>query len=376
MGRRRLRPTRRLYLLVGAIVLVVAALLLRTLPPDGPVDEVGKARAAARAFLTRYVDADGRVARIDQGGDTVSEGQAYAMLLAVVAGDRQRFHRVWNWAATNLRRSDGLFAWRWSDGSVVDPQPASDADLDAAYALLLAWERFGDGGSRIEALRVGEAILSEHTTVVEDRRVLAAGPWAIGEPVVLNPSYFFPSAYDALVAASGDERWIELERSSYAVLDELMGGPSVLPPEWAVVDPSGRVRAAGGPEPDATGPPRFGFGAARIPVRFEAACGERAQDAAASLWPVFADAEELADVYDVRGEPVDRGRHPMMAVAASASARAAGAHAQAREWLDRAERLDRDRPTYYGSAWVALGRAFAAGLLGCRTPIPTTGGGR
>src|SRR5438045_6380113 len=40
------------------------------------------ATRTARAFLDRYVMGDGRVARIDQGGDTVSEGQAYALLLA------------------------------------------------------------------------------------------------------------------------------------------------------------------------------------------------------------------------------------------------------------------------------------------------------
>jgi len=35
------------------------------------------ARAAAESFLDRYVEPDGRVVRLDQGGDTVSEGQAY-----------------------------------------------------------------------------------------------------------------------------------------------------------------------------------------------------------------------------------------------------------------------------------------------------------
>ena len=37
---------------------------------------------AGQFFLRRYVDGDGRVVRRDQGGDTVSEGQAYGMLIA------------------------------------------------------------------------------------------------------------------------------------------------------------------------------------------------------------------------------------------------------------------------------------------------------
>ena len=57
--------------------------------------DLSSATAAARAFLTAYVDPDGRVVRRDQGGDTVSEGQGYALLLAVVLGDKARFQRVW-----------------------------------------------------------------------------------------------------------------------------------------------------------------------------------------------------------------------------------------------------------------------------------------
>ena len=41
------------------------------------------ARAADR-FLAGYVTGDGRVIRRDQGGDIVSEGQAYGMLIAEV----------------------------------------------------------------------------------------------------------------------------------------------------------------------------------------------------------------------------------------------------------------------------------------------------
>ena len=52
--------------------------------------------AAAQHFLDRYVDPDGRVVRIDQGGDTVGEGQAYGMLLAAAIGDSHRFDTIWS----------------------------------------------------------------------------------------------------------------------------------------------------------------------------------------------------------------------------------------------------------------------------------------
>lgn len=93
-----------------------------------------QARAAADRFLDRYVDGEGRVVRHDQGGDTVSEGQAYALLLAAALGDRRRFALVWRWTRERLQRPDGLLSFLWRDGKVEDPQAAADADLDAARA--------------------------------------------------------------------------------------------------------------------------------------------------------------------------------------------------------------------------------------------------
>jgi endoglucanase len=97
-----------------------------------------KPDTAAKAFLDTYVAEDGRVRRIDQGDDTVGEGQAYGMLLAAAVGDEDRFDAIWGWTKDNIRRPDGLLSFLWKDGKVADPEPASDADVDAARALLVA----------------------------------------------------------------------------------------------------------------------------------------------------------------------------------------------------------------------------------------------
>ena len=100
------------------------------------------ARIAGQKFLDEYVEPDGRVVRRDEGGDVVSEGQAYGMLIAVAVGDETRFRSIWKWTKTNLRRADGLLAWRWADNTVTDVNSAADADLDAARSLVLAGRRF------------------------------------------------------------------------------------------------------------------------------------------------------------------------------------------------------------------------------------------
>src|SRR5258706_10759520 len=66
-------------------------------------------QAAASRFLAKYTRPDGRVVRLDQGRDTVSEGQAYGMLLAEVAGAHPPFHRPWLWGHRPPEHPAGLF---------------------------------------------------------------------------------------------------------------------------------------------------------------------------------------------------------------------------------------------------------------------------
>ncbi|MCV6004958.1 glycosyl hydrolase family 8, partial [Escherichia coli] len=65
------------------------------------------------------------------------------MVIAAAVGDEDRFRAIWGWTRSALRRPDGLLSWRWADGRVVDANSATDADLDAARALLVAGRRFG-----------------------------------------------------------------------------------------------------------------------------------------------------------------------------------------------------------------------------------------
>ncbi|HEY6398569.1 MAG TPA: glycosyl hydrolase family 8, partial [Solirubrobacteraceae bacterium] len=226
---------------------------------SGPTSQ-DRAVAAARFFLDRYVTSDGRVSRLDQGGDTVGEGQAYGMLLAAAVGDSHRFDAIWGWTKNNLRRPDGLISFLWAHGHVQDPQAASDADLDASRALLVAGCRFQRPALRQEALQLSTAIM--HVEVgsasFQGAPVLAAGPWAISPPpVTVNPSYFSPASFLALQAASKDRRWGGLAASSRSITGALMQAPSRLPPDWARLEGNRPVPIGSPSNPQAT--PAFGF---------------------------------------------------------------------------------------------------------------------
>ena len=315
-----------------------------------------RAVGAAEYFLNRYVAPDGRVVRIDQGGDTVGEGQAYGMLLAAAIGDSHRFDTIWAWTQNNLRRPDGLISFLWRDGHVVDPQAASDADLDASRALLLAACRFHRPALRQQAIQLGSAIMSAEVASFQGAPVLTAGPWAVAPPITVNPSYFSPAAFAALSAASGDGRWDTLAASSRSITSKLMSGSSRLPPDWARLE-GGRPVPIGSPSAPQSRP-EFSFDAVRTLVRMAENPDPGGRLIAARAWPVFAgqDPTTLPVQHDLSGRPIGHILHPVVLVAAAGAADAAGAPADRDGLLDEAEALDRRSPTYYGAAWVALGR--------------------
>jgi endoglucanase len=320
-----------------------------------------RAVAASRHFLDRYVTRDGRVDRPDQGGDTVGEGQAYGMLMAAAIGDRKRFDQIWGWTKANLLRSDGLISFHWQGGHVVDPQAASDADLDAARALLLASCRFHRGSYRQEALALADAIMKVEvgSASFQGQPVLTAGPWAITPPpVTVDPSYFAPASFLFLRAASHDSRWSGLATSARTITNKLMPSAGRLPPDWAHLDGDTPVPIGDPSHP--TSPPVFGFDAVRTLIRFAEDPNPAGRAIAARAWPVFqnADPTKLPVEHNINGKPSGHTLHPVALVAAAGAADAAGQDAARDGLLDQAEALDKHNPTYYGAAWVALGRLF------------------
>src|SRR5437764_15380035 len=98
--------------LIGAAVATGAALAVLLVvganPPRTP-DRTAES-SETKQFLAHYLQPDGRIVRTDQGADTVSEGQAYALLLTAAVGDEHRFDRTWSWTHHNLNRADHLFS--------------------------------------------------------------------------------------------------------------------------------------------------------------------------------------------------------------------------------------------------------------------------
>jgi endo-1,4-beta-D-glucanase Y len=153
-------------------------------------------------YAAKYVDKDsGRVIDNQAGGRTTSEGQAYAMFFALVAGDRTRFDKLLHWTEDNLAGGDmtaHLPAWEWgkaADGSwkVMDANSATDADLWMSYTLVQAGKLWNDARYKNMGEFMAKRIAHDEVTVIPTiGPVLMPGGNGFHPDAttwILNPSY-------------------------------------------------------------------------------------------------------------------------------------------------------------------------------------------
>ena len=195
-----------------------------------------------QAYGQRMIAGDGRVLDRTAGDRTTSEAQAYAMFFALVANDRSEFDKLLHWTESNLAGNDlttHLPAWSWGknpDGSwkILDPNPASDADLWLAYDLLEAgrlwreprYERLGTlVAARIANTEVA-SVLGVGTTLIPGVAGFHPDPgtW------ILNPSYLPPFVLARLAGAFPDGPWSAILGSLHPILTR--GSPGGFAMDW------------------------------------------------------------------------------------------------------------------------------------------------
>jgi endoglucanase len=228
-----------------AALALVAALLAPSLA-EGRC-EVRPAWPHYAAYTRHFVSDDGRVIDRTDGDRSTSEGQAYGLVLALIANDPERFGRILEWTVANLssgRLDRNLPAWLWGqDGRgrwrVLDENAASDADLWMAYALLEAGRLWDE--PRYTELAVG---LAGRIVELEVRDVDGLGPMLLPGPKGfvlkkgrlwrLNPSYLPVQVMRRLAHAGLEGPWAEVAEASVRLL--LAAAPRGIAPDWILWD--------------------------------------------------------------------------------------------------------------------------------------------
>lgn len=220
-------------------------------------------------YKERFVTPEGRVVDTGNGDISHSEGQGFALFLAVTHGDREGFERIWKWTDRNLRvRTDRLFAWRWrpartggESGAVDDYNNASDGDLLIAWALHRAAKLWEIAEYRASATELAREIRTRLLRATSIGPVLLPGAHGFESPegIVVNLSYWVFPAFGELNEIDPSAQWKELTASGLALHEHGRFGKWKLPPEWLLISEKG-LRVA--PNFESV----FGYNAIRVPL--------------------------------------------------------------------------------------------------------------
>ncbi len=223
-------------------------------PTSLTTDHQALLMASWTAYADRFIQADGRVIDWESDQRTTSEGQAYALLRAVLVGDAERFARVLNWSEANLARRppgstqstlDHLWIWKWGrqpngKWGAIDANFASDADIDASYALILAAKRWNRPEYQELARKKLQDLWQFSTLDIQGTRYLLPGPviaFQRDDLVTFNPSYLAPYAFRLFAQVDPTKPWLTLVDSSYQLLERSTAISDVgLPSDWVGLD--------------------------------------------------------------------------------------------------------------------------------------------
>jgi len=218
-----------------------------------------------------------RVQRANEPGtldpkSTVSEGIGYGMLIAVYMGDQHLFDELWKYEQMWLGPT-GLMDWYIKgDGSMrLGTGPATDADEDMAYALVMADKQWGGKGTQSKNyIDIAKDQISKiWVNEVQSYKYIKPGPWA--DDTKLNPSYFAPAYYRlfAKLDTAAMHNWGDAITSSYDVIKASLNASSKnqnngLVPAWCRSDGSPNGGALG---PGQTTPTNYQYDSCRTPFR-------------------------------------------------------------------------------------------------------------
>lgn len=249
----------------GATVGKAASGTAETLPMLNSLGHAG----AWRSYKARFVTDQGRVVDTANGQISHSESQGYGLLLAVAAGDRDTFQRIWNWTRANLMvRDDALLAWRWEPDkrpAVADMNDATDGDILVAWALVEAGEGWADDSYRLAARRIAVDI-ARRTVLFRTEGSPFLLPAMSGfsaedrpDGPVINLSYWIFPAFPRLAAVAPEFDWDRLGATGRDLVLRARFGEAKLPTEWISM-------RGGQPQPASGFPPHFSYNALRVPL--------------------------------------------------------------------------------------------------------------
>ena len=173
-------------------------------------------------------------------GCTVSEGIGYGMLITLFMGDMDAYNSLWyyNMGYRQYQGVNNLMPWRTgtysyeSLGSNANASSATDADLDIATSLVLAYYSTGNAAYLNDALLVINSIWDEE---ISPAKLIYSGNTATWKTATsaYNLSYFSPVAIKLFALVDKAHDWTGVLDAMYSYMIAVQAkGPGLIP-DWS-----------------------------------------------------------------------------------------------------------------------------------------------
>jgi len=220
-----------------------------------PATNAAKFSSAIAQIYANWVKTfvqDSKIVAPEQNNDVTSEAMGYGMMIAAAMGDKTLFDKFSKYVGDNS--SGGLMNWKNNQSG-----SASDADLDIAYAYLMAELQWPGGGYKAKSDAVASAIASKDLV----SSVITGG--SSFHDAAYNPSYFAPAWMRKLSGLTG------AIDANYTLVNANITSPtSGVPTDWASKS-TGKPSDSGGAQVTSDiqdgGNGAMGYDSARVPWR-------------------------------------------------------------------------------------------------------------
>ena len=204
---------------------------------------------------------------------TVSEGIGYGMLIAVYMGDQALFDDLWRYEQLWLDDMTGLMDWYINAAGTMrlGLGPATDADEDMAFALVMANRQWGGKGALASNyIDIAKDVITKiWNHEIYQSKLLRPGNW--GDWTTINISYFAPAYYRVFDVVDTDTThdWPAVTQTAYDTIGNALNAANKnqsngLVPAWCSSDgaPNGGALGIG-----QTAPTNYQYDSCRTPFR-------------------------------------------------------------------------------------------------------------
>ena len=173
-------------------------------------------------------------------GCTVSEGIGYGMLITLFQGDWDAFNRLWIYSQAYRNSAyasgRGLMPWLTASFSwdIPDESSATDADLDIATSLILAYYMSGNTAYLNDALTLIAALWNNEVNLSNNLLYSGDTPtWKAAANPSYNLSYFSPVALRLFALVDKNHDWTSVLNAQYTYMLNVQAAGTGVFPDWS-----------------------------------------------------------------------------------------------------------------------------------------------